>query len=53
MASHITDEEWDRIDQFAKANVYERGPDLLIPEEATDETEDEGGERRKHRSSQD
>ena len=32
MQGHLTDDEWNRIDEFANAAVYERGPEMLLPD---------------------
>lgn len=36
MANQLTEDEWRRIYEFARASAYERGPDILLPEEAED-----------------
>lgn len=34
MANEITEDEWRRIYEFARASAYERNPDMLLPEGA-------------------
>jgi len=34
MVNEITEDEWRRIYEFARASAYERGPDMLLPEGA-------------------
>lgn len=34
MVERLTEDEWDRIEAFAKTPAYARQPELLLPEDA-------------------
>lgn len=48
MVERLTEDDWDRIEAFAKTPAYARQPELLLPEDAEvgDETGTTEPERR-------
>lgn len=41
MVERLTEDDWERIEAFAKTPAYARQPELLLPEDA--EVEDDEG----------
>jgi hypothetical protein len=45
MKGSITEEDWERIQEFTNAPAYEREPDILIPEDEIEPVPDQRDDR--------
>ncbi|WP_269785483.1 hypothetical protein [Halobacterium zhouii] len=39
MTRRLSESDWDRIQRFAKAPVYKRNPEMLLPEDEQEYTQ--------------